>query len=47
MKTLGELLQTNDWKKEKHVPVIECLDSVRVGEKLDINVSVGKDIKII
>jgi superoxide reductase len=44
MKTLGELLQTNDWKKEKHVPVIECLDSVRVGEKLDINVSVGKEI---
>ncbi|MDD5243448.1 MAG: class II SORL domain-containing protein [Syntrophorhabdaceae bacterium] len=44
MKTLSELLQTNDWKKEKHVPVIECLDSVRVGEKLDINVSVGKEI---
>lgn len=44
MKMFGELLQTNDWKKEKHVPVIECLDSVRVGEKLDINVSVGKEI---
>ena len=44
MKQLGELLQTQDWKKEKHVPVIECPDSVKSGEKFRITVTVGKEI---
>ena len=28
---LGERIQTADWKKEKHVLVIECPDQVKVG----------------
>jgi superoxide reductase len=44
MKRLGELVQTEDWKKEKHVPVIECPDSVKKGEKFRITVTVGKEI---
>jgi superoxide reductase len=31
MKQFGELFQTADWKAEKHVPVIECLDQVKAG----------------
>lgn len=44
MKKLGELFQTEDWKKEKHVPVIECPDSVKSGEMFDIKVSLGKEV---
>jgi superoxide reductase len=44
MKKLGEFFQTADWKAEKHVPVIECPDSVKRGERFDITVSVGKEI---
>lgn len=40
----GELLQTQDWKKEKHVPVIEAPDAVKSGETFDITVSVGREI---
>jgi hypothetical protein len=29
MKKLGEFFQTEDWKKEKHVPVIGCPDNER------------------
>lgn len=41
---LGDLLQTQDWKKEKHVPVIDAPDSVKSGETFDITVSVGKEV---
>ncbi|UCD71828.1 MAG: class II SORL domain-containing protein [Syntrophobacterales bacterium] len=44
MKRLGEFFQTADWKAEKHVPVIECPDSVNSGEKFEVKVSVGKEI---
>ena len=44
MKKLGELFQTEDWKKEKHVPVIECPGSVTRGEKFQITVTVGKEV---
>ncbi|MHA1769539.1 MAG: class II SORL domain-containing protein [Candidatus Thorarchaeota archaeon] len=37
-------LQTADWKSEKHVPVIEAPDSVKKGELVEVNVSVGKEI---
>ena len=33
-----------DWKSEKHVPVIECADVLKKGEKNPITVSVGKEI---
>jgi superoxide reductase len=41
---LGDQVQTADWKKEKHVPVIECPDAVTAGEPFTVNVSVGKEI---
>jgi superoxide reductase len=42
--SLKELLQTADWKTEKHVPVIEAPDSAKKGECINISVSVGKEI---
>ena len=41
---LGERIQQADWKKEKHVPVIECSDKVNAGEALQVKVSLGKEI---
>jgi superoxide reductase len=40
----GENYQTSDWKKEKHVPVIDCADAVKAGELFIATVSVGKEI---
>lgn len=41
---IGELYQSADWKKEKHVPVIEVLEKdMEKGIKLEV--SVGKEIK--
>jgi len=42
---VGELFQTEDWKKEKHVPVIECPDSVNANEVFEVKVSLGKEIE--
>lgn len=44
MKKLGEVFQTAEWKTEKHVPLIECPDSVKSGENFEIRVSIGKEI---
>jgi superoxide reductase len=44
LKKLGELLQEADWKMEKHVPVIECSDTVKANEMLEVKVSIGKEI---
>jgi superoxide reductase len=44
MKQFGELFQTADWKTEKHVPVIECLDQVKAGELFPVKVTLGKEI---
>ena len=44
MKKLSDSIQTNDWKKEKHIPVIDCPDSVRMGESFEISIKVGKEI---
>lgn len=44
MATLGERIQSADWKKEKHVPVIECPDMVKAGEVFQVIVSLGKEI---
>ncbi len=44
MKQFGELLQTADWKKEKHVPFIECPEHVKVNESFSIKVTIGKEI---
>lgn len=44
MGKLGDLFQSDDWKKEKHVPVIECPDGVKAGEVFPVRVSLGKEI---
>lgn len=44
MPNMNELLQTADWKTEKHVPVIECKDKIKKGDTLVVNVSIGKEI---
>jgi len=44
MADLKDLLQTADWKTEKHVPVIEALATVKKGEFFKVTVSVGKEI---
>jgi len=44
MAELKDLLQSADWKKEKHVPVIEAVEKVKKGEPVVVKVSVGKEI---
>jgi len=38
------LLQTADWKTEKHVPAIDALERIGKGETVSITVKVGKEI---
>jgi superoxide reductase len=38
------LFKEADWKKEKHVPVIEAPDKVKKGEFFEVKVSLGKEI---
>ncbi len=40
----AERFQEADWKKEKHVPVIECPDKVKADEFFPVKVSLGKEI---
>ena len=44
MEKIGDLLQEADWKKEKHVPVIDCPDTVKTGEMFEVTVGIGKEI---
>jgi superoxide reductase len=44
MGNLSEHIQRADWKKEKHVPVIECPDTVKADEVFQVTVSLGKEI---
>ena len=44
MAELKDLLQSADWKKEKHTPVIEANELVKKGEAISVKVSVGKEI---
>lgn len=44
MTEFKDLLQSADWKKEKHVPVIDAPDAVKRGDAVKISVSVGKEI---
>ncbi|UCG91328.1 MAG: class II SORL domain-containing protein [candidate division WOR-3 bacterium] len=41
---LTKIFQSADWKKEKHVPVIEVPPKVKKGENFRVTVSVGKEI---
>lgn len=44
MASMADLFQTADWKSEKHVPVIECPDTVDKDTFFDVTVSLGKEI---
>lgn len=44
MTGIAGLLQQADWKKEKHVPTIDCPDQVAAGEAFAIKASVGKEV---
>jgi len=44
MADLKDLLQSADWKKEKHIPVIEAADMAKKGEFIQVTISVGKEI---
>ena len=44
MVDLSERIQKADWKKEKHVPVIEAPDQVKADELFEVKVTLGKEI---
>ena len=44
MTSLSEQFQNADWKKEKHVPVIECPDTIPSGQIFEVKLSIGKEI---
>ena len=41
---LGDRIQSADWKKEKHSPVIECPEEVEAGEFFEVKASLGKEV---
>lgn len=41
---IADVMQSADWKAEKHVPVIEAPEVVKAGEKVTVQVTVGKEI---
>jgi len=44
MAELSERIQTADWKKEKHVPIIDCPDEVAADELFEVKLTLGKAI---
>lgn len=44
MKKLNEVYQSDDWKTEKHVPVIDAPDQVKKNEPFHVSATVGKEI---
>ena len=44
MQELSQHVQRADWKSEKHVPVIECPDSVKAEEIFPVKVTLGKEV---
>ncbi len=44
MTEINDLLQSSDFKKEKHVPLIEAPNTVKKAEQLEVAVSIGKEI---
>jgi superoxide reductase len=41
---LAQQIKTDNWKNEKHVPVIDCEDSVKKGEFFKVKVTIGKEV---
>ena len=44
MASIKDLLQSADYKSEKHVPLIEVQDKAKKGEWITLTISVGKEI---
>ena len=44
MVNITDFVKTADWKVEKHVPVIDCADSVSENEVFEVKVSIGKKV---
>lgn len=44
MASITDQVQHADWKNEKHVPVIECPDTVKKDEVFEVKASIGKEI---
>lgn len=44
MTDFKDLFQSADWKREKHVPVIEAPEKVKKGEIFPVKVAIGKEI---
>jgi superoxide reductase len=44
MAEMKDLYQSGDWKKEKHMPVIEAADALKKGTPVQVTVSVGREI---
>ncbi|MBD3367762.1 MAG: Neelaredoxin [Candidatus Eisenbacteria bacterium] len=44
MENIGTLFQTDDWKNEKHVPVIDCNEPFTKGTPTPVTVTVGKEV---
>lgn len=44
MKSFSELMQSGDWKGEKHVPVIHCPEKVKANEAFELKVLIGEAV---
>jgi superoxide reductase len=44
MAELKDMIQSADWKKEKHVPVIDAPDKAAKGAWVNVTLTVGKEI---
>jgi superoxide reductase len=44
MSGMKDLFQSDDWKKEKHVPVIECPDKVTKDRVFEVKLTLGKEV---
>lgn len=41
---IADVIQSADWKSEKHAPVIEAPEKVKAGESFTVDLCVGKEI---
>jgi len=44
MSNLSQNIKSADWKTEKHVPVIDCADSVQAEEVFPVTLTIGKEV---
>lgn len=42
--SLGQLIQSGDWKGEKHVPAIIAPEKIKSGESVEVKVHIGEEI---